>query len=143
MEFIEVQAATATDAAVAAAADLFARGCAVYVLAQSEAEAIRIDGLLWTFDDQSFIPHSIWRGGTPADDPVLVGWSGGQNPNGADTLVLAGQRPFGEILETAKLFGKVVDLVPDGDETAKRQARERFRAFRDAGLSPVFRPTDK
>lgn len=143
MEFIEVKAPTLTDAAVLAAASLYGKGSSVYVLCPSEAEAVKIDGLLWTYDDQSFVPHSIWRGGESISDPVAVGWLEEQNPNGADVLLVAGERPFKEVLGTAGLFRCVVDLVPHGDEAAKKAARERFRSFRNEGYSPVFKPMDK
>lgn len=120
------------------AAAYYESGERVYLWTPSEAEAIRLNELLWTYDDQSFVPHGICRSGQECGEPVAVGAEGLMNPNGAGLLLLAGNQPHDVLTRTAQLFPRVVDLVPARDEAGKKLARERFRAFREAGFSPEF-----
>jgi DNA polymerase-3 subunit chi len=105
----------------------------VCVWAESEAEARRLDDLLWTFRDESFVPHDLWQGETALDTPVAVGWRPG-NPNGAACLVLA----RGAAPAEAAGFGRVVDFAPVDLPDRLEPARARFRAFRAAGFEVEF-----
>jgi DNA polymerase-3 subunit chi len=108
-----------------------------YVLASSEAHARRLDDLLWTFRDESFVPHELWQGEATLPDPapVLVGWLQG-NPAGPRCLFLAGPAAPADVVG----FERIVDLVPAADPTLKNAARGRYRAFRDAGFDVAFHP---
>jgi DNA polymerase-3 subunit chi len=110
-----------------------AAGRRVYVWASSEAQARELDELLWTFRDDSFVPHGLWQGQSPFDEPVAVGWRPG-NPNAADCLVLARDASPPEIAG----FARVVDFAPVDEPALREAARTRFRAFRDAGLPVRF-----
>ena len=139
IEFLETGTATLAEAVCRTAAKLYQQGKRVYVLAPTQAEAVRLNELMWTFDDQSFVPHDLWQGGGQGEDPVVVGWAADTNPNDAETLLLAGARPVGDLIASAALFSSILDFVPQWDEAEKRAARERFRGFREAGLNPVFK----
>ena len=104
----------------------------VAVRTGSPAETAAFDELLWTFADRSFVPHTTWPG-TPeaAATPVLIG-SGTLPESHRDVLVnLAGDAPA-----DISAYARVCEIV-DGDEDAKRAGRTRWRAYRDAGCSPV------
>lgn len=94
----------------------------------------QLDQQLWTFDDQAFLPHVILEDGT---DPVLRDrspvWLGDQlEPLAArPVLVNLGQEP---VLQPER-FAKLAELVGT-DDWAMHQARQRFVAYRQAGLSP-------
>ena len=140
VEYIETDNTRLEIAACRMAASLFAEGERVYLLCASQAAAVELDGLLWTFDDQSFIPHSLWSGEEGFTDPVAVGWLGTENPNGAGVLLVASIGQEFDLAGTAGLFGRVVDFVPTAEGPKKRAARERYKAMGAAGFSPLFRP---
>lgn len=105
----------------------------VCVWADSEAEARRLDELLWTFRDDSFVPHDLWQGEPALDTPVAVGWRRG-NPNRASCLVLARDAAP----EEAAGFARVADFAPVDLPDRIDAARARFRAFRAAGFEVTF-----
>lgn len=114
------------------AAQLHEAGRRVYVRAPSRAEAQGLDDLLWTFREDSFVPHSLWLGEAPLPDPVAVGWLDG-NPNGSDVLLLGGNVEGGALLAAVEGFDEVVDFIPETDPAGTQAARDRYRALREAG----------
>ncbi len=48
------------------------RGWRVVVQAPSEERIEALDAHLWTFRDDSFLPHGTWREPEPAEQPVLL-----------------------------------------------------------------------
>lgn len=107
----------------------------VYVWADSEADARRLDELLWTFRDDAFVPHELWQGEPALDTPVAVGWRSG-NPNRAGCVVLARDASPAEV----EGFQRVVDFAPVDLPDRIGAARNRYRAFREAGLAVSFHP---
>ena len=76
-----------------------------------------LDDYLWTFDPGAFLPHAMWNPNLgEMDDPVvLVGEE--QNPNRAETLVVADGLPPGE---WANSFRVVHDFIPPGEDGEER-----------------------
>jgi DNA polymerase-3 subunit chi len=113
----------------------YGRGLKVYVWAESEQDARRLDDLLWTFRDDSFLPHGLWQGGPDLDEPVAVGWKPG-NPNGATCLVLARDAAPDEV----RGYEQILDLAPV-DVPLLRHARtpgSAFGHFRQRGCRSPF-----
>lgn len=102
----------------------------VLINAASKAECSRLDELLWTFSQGSFVPHRVIDAGAGQDgpEPVLIGC--GAEPTGEtwDLLInLANDVP-----EFFSRYERVAELV-DGDEQRRQEGRERFRYYRDRG----------
>ena len=140
-------AATKVDFYVLGAADARARlltacrlaekawdqGLRVAVRTSSPAEAADLDDLLWTFSDRSFVPHGTWPAepAFAAATALLIG-TGALPESHRDVLVnLADEAPA-----DPTRYGRVCEIVAS-DEDAKRRARVRYRAYRDAGLEPA------
>ena len=47
----------------------------VMIQAASEQEARHLDQLLWTFRDQSFVPHGLLPVADTTTTPVIIGWN--------------------------------------------------------------------
>jgi DNA polymerase-3 subunit chi len=120
-------------------AEQYAADARVYVWASSQAEAMRIDELLWTFEEGSFIPHNLWSDKEEFREQVTVGWLA-TNPNSASVLVIAGEQPLEGLAEMAARFGRILDFVPSKDKRATTAARERYKALNGAGFSMRFHP---
>src|SRR5437764_11542094 len=58
------------------------RGWRVVVQATSEERADALDAHLWTYRDDSFLPHATWRAGDAPDQPIVLATEAG-NPNNA------------------------------------------------------------
>ena len=100
----------------------------VFIHTDSEDFARRLDERLWTFHDRSFVPHAI--AGARSDVPVLIGY--GEPPaEGFDLLInIAPQVP-----DFYERSARVADLV-DADTTRREQGRERYRYYREHGITP-------
>ncbi len=63
------------------------RGWRVVVQATSEERADALDAHLWTYRDDSFLPHATWRAGDAQDQPIVLAVAEG-NPNRASVRFL-------------------------------------------------------
>ncbi len=98
----------------------------------------RIEALserLWTWRDDSFLPHGTAADGEPVRQPVWLSCDGG-NPNGAKALFLID----GADAAPEEMAGmEVAAILFDGhDERAVADARDRWRRVTGAGLDAVY-----
>jgi DNA polymerase-3 subunit chi len=102
----------------------------VYIHATSDDEARKLDELLWTFSQGSFIPHLVVRGELkdPALEPVLIGINQPPGPGRWDVLVNLGA----EVPEFFSRYERVAEVV-DANPVRREQSRERYRYYRDRG----------
>ena len=98
----------------------------VHIETGSRADAERVDELLWTFRDGSFVPHHIIGDGGRAS-PVTIGWQS-DVVDTKDLLINLSS----EIPGIATLFPRIAELVT-ADEDSRQQSRQRFAAYRDDG----------
>jgi DNA polymerase-3 subunit chi len=103
------------------------RGWRALVRAGSQERIEALDDALWTWRDESFIPHA--REGEPARQPVWLTTEGG-NPNGAQALFLVDGAEPGDLSGFERAC-----LVFDGrDEAALESARSRWKPAKEAGI---------
>ena len=103
----------------------------VLVWFDDEQELQSFDELLWTFADRSFVPHELY-----ADDgqwqQTLVLLSRERQPQQAfDVLLNLGS----EVPAAASQAQRVAEIV-DALDARRRAGRNRFRHYRDLGLTP-------
>ena len=102
----------------------------VYIHSTSDDEARKLDELLWTFSQGSFIPHQVVRSElkSPALEPVLIGVNQPPGPGRWDVLInLATDVP-----EFFSRYERVAEVV-DANTVRREQSRERYRYYRDRG----------
>jgi DNA polymerase-3 subunit chi len=106
------------------------QGEQVLINTDSPAESARLDDLLWTFSQGSFIPHRVIEKASTSKiaEPVVIGC--GIAPDSHDTQVLINLA--GVVPEFFSRYQRVAELV-DGNEHRRLQGRERFRFYRDKG----------
>jgi DNA polymerase-3 subunit chi len=112
----------------------FEQGLRVAVRTASPSETAELDELMWTFSDRSFVPHAVWPAEPAVAEatPVLIA-SGVLPDSHCGALInLAAEPPA----EPAR-YARVCEVV-GGDEDSKKRARLRWRAYRDAGLTPTM-----
>jgi DNA polymerase-3 subunit chi len=102
----------------------------VFIHSSSEAEARKLDELLWTFSQGSFIPHRVVRQPPPAPpaEPVLIGLVPEPIGERWDVLINLGA----EVPEYFSRYQRVAEVV-DGDAGRREKSRERYRFYRDRG----------
>jgi DNA polymerase III subunit chi len=105
------------------------RGQRVYLQTSSAADTQRLDELLWTFNDRSFLPHEI-AGGASAHRLVMVMLGDAPPPaSHRDLIVNLTDRCANE----AASYERIAEIV-DVDPARKAIARERFKQYREQGL---------
>ena len=108
-----------------------ARGWRALIRTESADRSQAIDTLLWTFSEESFLPHAQPGDGDASRQPVLITAEPG-NTNHADVLFLVGGKIPSIWNEDAMAFARVAVLF-DGRDTemlsAARQARTDAKHF--------------
>ncbi|MEO0997438.1 MAG: DNA polymerase III subunit chi [Pseudomonadota bacterium] len=87
----------------------------------------RLDRLLWTFRDGSFVPHEVLAesSGLAA---VTIG-AGDDLPDETDLLINLG----GDMPGAAERVGRIAEIVP-ADPAARSASRRRYADYRDRGF---------
>lgn len=99
----------------------------VLISVTGDEELRHMDRLLWTWREQSFIPHGILGKADAGLNPILI--NAGSDP--ADEHdVLINLRP--EIPDYFSRFARVAECV-DQDAAQKASSRDRYRFYRDHG----------
>lgn len=92
-----------------------------------------VDSLLWTWRDDSFLPHGTAKDGPPADQPVFL-TTLPENPNQAAVRFLID----GATIDTFKGYLRVV-LIFDGHDTAAVEtARAQWKAAKAEGCACTY-----
>ncbi len=100
----------------------------VHIHVADRAGAERLDELLWTFRDGSFVPHhTISKSNAQQESPVTIG-CGDVDVAPCDLLINLSD----EVPVFAKAFPRVAELVTS-DEDCKQLSRKRFAEYRDQG----------
>lgn len=98
----------------------------VHIIAASREDATKLDELLWTYRDGSFVPHHLIPT-ADLDSPVTIGCEADQT-DARDLLI----NLCDDIPAVAGSFPRVAELVTS-DEDAKQRSRRRYTAYRDQG----------
>jgi DNA polymerase-3 subunit chi len=110
------------------------RGWRVVVQAASEERMEALDAHLWTYRDDSFLPHGTWRETEAAEQPILLTMTE-SNPNGASVRFLIDGAP---LPPDAEAYERVV-LVFDGeDDDAVAAARAQWAAAKERGFEATY-----
>ncbi|NIL93385.1 MAG: DNA polymerase III subunit chi [Woeseiaceae bacterium] len=100
----------------------------VHIHTRSRDDADRLDELLWTFRDGSFVPHErLSHSSARSESPVTIGCDD-EPVEPCDLLI----NLCDEIPPFAESFPRVAELVTS-DEDCKQMSRRRFAAYRDKG----------
>lgn len=100
----------------------------VYIHAKDRANAERLDELLWTFRDGSFVPHGLaGRDDGTESSPIMVGCGETGVPTRDMLINLADDIP-----SFATGFARVAELVTS-DENCRNLSRKRYATYRDQG----------
>jgi DNA polymerase-3 subunit chi len=103
------------------------QGLRVYVLASDDAQATRMDEMLWTFRQDSFVPHELFSGGDTPAARVLIGTGAGVT-EGTDVLVNLGA----DVPPWYALCTRIAEMVC-ADTGHRTRGRTRYRMYREAG----------
>jgi DNA polymerase III subunit chi len=115
--------------------DALAHGLRAVVQATSEERVEALNERLWTYADDSFLPHGAARDGEPQAQPIYLS-AGEENPNGAALRVLLSGVDAAPFAEGA--YERVILLFDGRDEEAKAEARRQWSLVKAAGVAPTY-----
>jgi len=110
------------------------RGWRVAVQVAGEERLEALDAHLWTYREESFLPHGTDRESEAAAQPVLLTLTG-ENPNGADVRFLV---DGAEMPAEIDQYRRIVLLFDGEDADALAAARERWAAAKANGFDVTY-----
>ncbi len=110
-----------------------ARGWRAVVQASSKERVEALNTLLWTYREDSFLPHGTASDGTPAAQPIYL-TDEEDNPNAAAVRFLVD----GAALADASPYTRVVHLLDGRDPDAVAQARGVWTTAKEQGYAVSY-----
>jgi DNA polymerase III subunit chi len=115
------------------------RGWRVVVQGSSEERIEALDAHLWTWRDDSFLPHGTWRDAEAAEQPIVLTLNE-DNPNRASVrFLIEGAMMPGD----ARTYERVVLLFDGEDADAVEAARGRWSEAKSAGFEVTYWQADE
>jgi DNA polymerase-3 subunit chi len=104
----------------------------VVIWTEDPAVLPRLDEMLWTFGDGTFVPHDVvTRDGAACEAPVAL--TTGPLPEGhADVLLNLGN----SVPPCFEKFGRVAEFL-DARPDVRAAGRERFKVYRGKSIEPA------
>jgi DNA polymerase-3 subunit chi len=102
-------------------------GNRVYIHTESAEQTSQLDDLLWTFQQNSFIPHAVYQAGGDDRPPVQLGHDSEPDASHAVLINLAPEVPL-----FFSRFERVAELV-NGEEAVRQQSRQRYSFYKERG----------
>jgi len=103
------------------------------VLADNEERVGMLNSTLWTYDQDSFLPHGSGKDGDAELQPIYLTVEE-DNPNRANVLVLVDGGQHKDLAQ----FDRCLDMFDGNDQDAVAQARTRWKAYQDAGHEVTY-----
>lgn len=114
------------------------RGWKALVRAASDERVAALDSHLWTYREESFLPHAQARDPHPKEQPILLTASPG-NPNDAEVLFLVDGAATDDWAGGETAAAARVVLIFDGrDPAALDAAREQWKQAKASGHEVTY-----
>ncbi|HZC57660.1 MAG TPA: DNA polymerase III subunit chi [Xanthobacteraceae bacterium] len=110
------------------------RAWRVVVQASSDERVEALDAHLWTWRDDSFLPHGTSRDAEASAQPIVL-TSGEENPNGATVRFLV---DGANMADDTAAYERVVMLFDGDDPDAVETARARWTKAKAAGAEVTY-----
>jgi len=117
----------------------YERGWRVVVQATSQERADALDAHLWTYRDDSFLPHATWRVGDAQDQPIILAVEEA-NPNGANVRFLIDNAA---LPQDSASYERMVLLFNGEDADALSAARAVWTDCKSRGFDVTYWQADE
>lgn len=105
------------------------RGWKAVVQTTTRERLDALDNLLWTYDDQSFLPHASDGEQDLADEPIVL-TTAAHNPNAAEVRFLVENAALPPDISA---YARMVLMFDGGDDEALASARQTWKELRASG----------
>lgn len=110
-----------------------ARGWKAVVQSGSAERLDAVDQALWTYTEESFLPHGQKKAGHAEHQPIFL-TTGSETPNGAGVRFLID----GATAATFEGFSRIVYLFDGADPEAMATARAQWKEAKAAGCTVTY-----
>ncbi|MBT3867136.1 MAG: DNA polymerase III subunit chi [Gammaproteobacteria bacterium] len=104
---------------------VYRKGHQIYVHTSAEEQAKTLNEQLWTFKEDSFVPHSLHS--EAMDVPIKIGFDHEPEEHQDVLINLSGQIPH-----FFSRFDRVAEIVPV-DQNSRKSARENYAYYKERG----------
>ena len=108
----------------------------IFVYCENQSDAMLLDELLWTYKDDSFIPHNLQGEGPEPPPAVQIGYNA--EPRGFNDILI---NMASTIPPFHTRFRRIMEIVLDND-AAKEISRQHYRDYRAKGFDLHTHPID-
>jgi DNA polymerase-3 subunit chi len=115
------------------------RGWRVVVQSTSEERTDALDAHLWTYRDDSFLPHATWRVGDAPEQPIVL-IAGEGNPNGATVRFLVDNAA---LPADSDAYQRLVLVFNGEDSEALAAARSAWTDSKSRGFDVTYWQADE
>jgi len=98
------------------------------VMLRSKERVSALNGLLWTYKNDGFLPHGSAEDGNPGAQPIWL-TDADEKPNEADVLFLTDRA----VSENVGMFNLCCELFDDSDADTVNHARNRWSTYLEEG----------
>ena len=99
----------------------------IYVNAVDEKQAHLLDEMLWTYKDDTFLPHNLYGDGPEPAPPIQIGF--GITPDKQRDILL---NLSPDVPDYFSQFARLLEIV-SSDSVIQAAGREHYRHYRAAG----------
>ena len=99
----------------------------IHIHTATREEATKLDTLLWTYREDSFLPHQLNDENPSPLTPITIGYSF-QLPNNQDLLMNFDK----DVPSFFNQFKQIIEIVIP-DPSVQQLARERYKQYREKG----------
>jgi len=104
---------------------VYRKGHQIYVHTSTEEQARTLDEQLWTFKEETFVPHALHS--EALDVPIKIGFDHEPEEHQDVMINLSGQIPH-----FFSRFDRVAEVVPV-DQNSRQAARENYAYYKERG----------
>lgn len=101
----------------------------IYIHTANQTDTHRMDELLWTYRDDSFLPHNIYGDGPDPAPPIQIGFAVTPDKHRDILINLSSTIP-----EFYTQFIRVLEVV-ENNPTIQERARENYKIYRAKNYS--------
>ena len=105
----------------------YSTGKRIKILVGNDERVEFLNSLLWTYSEESFLPHGSKKDGFADQQPIFIS-SSDDNENNAELLILVdGAMPSLDIL---KAYERVLNIFDGNDETSLNNSRDYWKMIK-------------
>jgi len=112
----------------------YAGGFRTIVLAEDEEKVDRLNTILWTYEEGSFLPHGSAKDAEPEKQPIFLTSTPPETGGEKQILCITS----GQLSRATDAFERVLDIFDGSHDDQLSAARARWKIYKEQGVSLVY-----